>query len=193
MAARIPDIPLRYDWLPEIDGTTAGEIVELYNSALQTETIIGYAEPLAPEAARKVVEELASSIRERRQDFFAVRSESKLVGMALLTPSSLPNCRHRAELSKGIILGEWRGQGIVKTALAEIARHCLRRDISMLTLDVREGSRAHRLWEALGFQPYGRLEDYARVNGAPFPGLFMYIAAERLLGLSRGQSREQQS
>ena len=42
-----------------------------------------------------------------------------------------------------------------------------------LVLDVREGTRAHALWERFGFQTYGVLDDYARVNGQRFRGHFM--------------------
>lgn len=192
MLAPAPEPSVQYSWLSEIDRTTAHDIVDLYNSALRTENLIGYPGPLTPESAQEIVNEVAGAVRAGRQEFFAVRSGIKLVGMALLTPNPLPNCHHRAELSKGIIVTEWRGRRIVRSALAEIARHCLLRNISILTLDVREHSRAHRLWEALGFQPYGRLDDYARVNGTCFGGLFMYIAAERLLTRSRMDSQEWQ-
>lgn len=45
--------------------------------------------------------------------------------------------------------------------------------IELLTLDVREGSRAHRLWSTLGFASFGVLNDYARVNGVSHRGHYM--------------------
>jgi pyrroloquinoline quinone (PQQ) biosynthesis protein C len=91
----------------------------------------------------------------------------------LVTPNTMPNCRHIAELSKGIVHSAHQKGGIVKAAFLEIVRHCESRGIELLTLDVREHSAPHRIWEGLGFRQYGRLEDYARDDGRSVAGVFL--------------------
>lgn len=59
-------------------------------------------------------------------------------------------------------------------------RLCQAKGIELLTLDVREGTRAHRLWQRFGFQTYGVLDDYARVNGVKHRGHYMAQSVQSL-------------
>ena len=42
-----------------------------------------------------------------------------------------------------------------------------------MTLDVRENTRAHKLWGRMGFVSFGVLEDYARVGETSHRGHYM--------------------
>ena len=68
---------------------------------------------------------------------------------------------------------QFRNGQVVKAALREIARHAETLRVEQLVLDVREGSRAHLLWQRFGFRTYGVLEDYARIGGVSHRGHFM--------------------
>jgi pyrroloquinoline quinone (PQQ) biosynthesis protein C len=85
----------------------------------------------------------------------------------------MPNCRHIANLSKGIIRSDYQKRGLVKGAFLNICDYCDAHGYSLITLDVRENSRPHQLWLGLGFAEYGRLIDYARVDGISHPGVYM--------------------
>jgi hypothetical protein len=43
----------------------------------------------------------------------------------------------------------------------------------VIYLDVRAGTVAAELWKSFGFVPFGKLADYARVNGRRYQGLYM--------------------
>jgi ribosomal protein S18 acetylase RimI-like enzyme len=100
--------------------------------------------------------------------------------LVILSRSSMPNCRHIADLSKGVVHPSYRGSGLVARAFSEVVRLCQAQGIELLTLDVREGTRAHRLWQSFGFQTYGVLDDYARVDGVKHRGHYMAQTVESL-------------
>ena len=87
---------------------------------------------------------------------------------------------HRAELAKGVVHPEFRGMHFVQLALREITRRAERLGVEQLVLDVREHTRAHRLWQFFGFETYGVLEDYARAQGRVHRGHFMAQAVRAL-------------
>ncbi|PAV25590.1 hypothetical protein CF392_10185 [Tamilnaduibacter salinus] len=91
----------------------------------------------------------------------------------VLKPQRLPTTSHLAELQKGVIAPEYRGQGLLPVALRQITDKARALDITRFVLDVRAGSPAHRLWQYWGFQTFGVLEDYAHHQGQVFAGHFM--------------------
>lgn len=104
----------------------------------------------------------------------------RLVVSCVMKPQTLPTTCHLAELMKGTIAPEYRGQGLLEEALRQITDRARQLGISRLTLDVREGSMAHRLWEHWGFETFGVLEDYARYAGQSFRGHYMQQAVDDL-------------
>lgn len=106
--------------------------------------------------------------------------DGRLVLSCLLYRHTLPTTSHLAELQKGTIAPEYRGQGHLARAFGHIARRSRQLGIARLTLDVREDSPAHRLWQHWGFQSFGVLEDYARYQGQSFRGHFMQQSVDAL-------------
>ncbi|SFR45764.1 Protein N-acetyltransferase, RimJ/RimL family [Marinobacter daqiaonensis] len=104
----------------------------------------------------------------------------RLVVACVLKPQSLPTTCHLAELQKGVIAPEYRGQGLLPAALRQITEKARQLGVSRLLLDVRAGSLPHRLWQHWGFRTFGVLEDYARHNGEVFAGHFMQQSVDDL-------------
>jgi L-amino acid N-acyltransferase YncA len=174
-------VAIEYRWPGTIGEPLGAQVIALYNDSIRTENILGYVEPLSEQTGREIIERMDESVRRREKHFFGLFREELLIGMALLTPNSLPNCRHIVEWSKGIIHSQFRGRGLLKNAMSAMAARCLEMGWDVITLDVRAGSRSHELWSALGFKEYGRLPDYARIGGVAQPGAFMFAAAKELL------------
>jgi GNAT superfamily N-acetyltransferase len=177
-------------WLSELDAQTGEQVIALYNAVIRQESILGYPAPLEGLPALEVSRDLAAAVRAGRYDFLATLCGEELIGMALLEPNLLPNCRHLCTLSKGIIRPDKRARGTLKVGLLAIANRCRERRIERILLDVRENSRAHALWASCGFQPYGRLPDYARVDGKAFAGIYMQVSTQRLLQILQQGRRE---
>lgn len=162
-----------FTWPDTIDDVTAQGVVALYNDAIASTTVIGYTRALEGEQAAALISDLNGALERRAKSLMAVWLDGRMVGMVLLTSNQMPNCRHIAELSKGIVHSAHQKTGIVKVAFLEIVRHCESSGIDLLTLDVREHSAPHRIWHGLGFKEYGRLADYAREDGRSMAGVFL--------------------
>ena len=68
---------------------------------------------------------------------------------------------------------DYRGRHFVQLGCRELVRRAEQLGVEQFVLDVREGSRAHHLWQRFGFESFGVLQDYARVRGASHRGHFM--------------------
>ena len=164
---------VKYGWISGSNASDGHAMVELINAAVADEGTLGYAAPMTPAEADAYVGSLHRRVASGDCHVFLVRVGGEPAFMTLLSVTSMHNCRHRAELSKGVAAPRFRGQGLLNLAFREIVKHAETLGVEQLVLDVREGTRAHRLWQRYGFQTYGVLEDYARFSGVSHRGHFM--------------------
>lgn len=175
-----------FEWPEMLEQSRGPQIVALYNAVIRSQSIIGYRDPISPTEGQVISQALSEAVRRRDKHLFLVTQGEEIVGIVILTPSSLPNCRHLVELSKGIIHPAHRRNGLLRRAFLEVALRCRELQAERILLDVREGSRSHRLWSHLGFEAFGRLEDYARVDGVSHPGVYMQQATIDLIDRLQG-------
>ena len=168
---KAPHIKLR--WLENIDEQTGTGILRVMNQALRNETTIGFPGPLDPALGQAIVANLKEDVEARRCHVLVAEEGGQIVGQLILTPHRLPNCKHLVELSRGIIDPSFRGAGLALSAFREVAKKCDEIGGEVIYLDVRAGTVAAELWKSFGFVPFGKLTDYARVNGHRYQGLYM--------------------
>lgn len=168
---KAPNVKLR--WLDEIDEKTGAGILDVMNHVLKYETTIGFPGPLEQAEGERVIASLSEDVKAKRSHVLIAEQGDKVVGQLILTPHRLPNCKHLVELSRGIIDPSFRGAGLALSAFKEIANKCDEIGGEVIYLDVRAGTVAAELWKSFGFVPFGRLTDYARVNGRRYQGLYM--------------------
>ncbi len=169
-----------YDWMDKVDERSAADIVTLLNSTVADGGTLGYEHPLTRHQEVQFIAGLREGVASGRTHLLLGRVDGRPAFMALLHLSGMANCRHRAELAKGVVHPEFRGMHFVQLALREITRRAERLGVEQLVLDVREHTRAHRLWQFFGFETYGVLEDYARAQGRVHRGHFMAQAVRAL-------------
>jgi GNAT superfamily N-acetyltransferase len=181
---------LRFGWLDErIGATDVEQIRGLFNASLALDDMIGFSGPIPAGEQAGFFDGLRFDLERRRKEALLVHgSDGALVAMALLSRNGQPNCRHIAEISKCIVHPLHRGRGILTAGLRCLLARCQRQGIDVLTLDVRQGSRAERLWCALGFQPFGELPDYARVKGQIHRGVYLWARLDDLMARARRAS-----
>lgn len=167
----VPNVKLR--WLDEINASEGAGILRVMNRVLKYETTIGFPGPLDAFDGERLIVNLNEDVKARRAYVLVAERDDKIVGQLILTPHRLPNCRHLVELSRGIIDPSFRGTGLALSAFKEIARKCDEIGGEVIYLDVRAGTVAAELWKSFGFVPFGKLPDYARVNGRRYIGLYM--------------------
>jgi ribosomal protein S18 acetylase RimI-like enzyme len=170
---QVNDDDISVEWISRLDGESAEAIVSLVNCAARDGGTLGYLEPLQEEEAARLVLNLQRRIVIGESRVLLGRAGRTPAFLAILTRNSMPTCRHRAELSKGVVDPRFRGRGLVQLGFRAIVEMAEELGIQQLVLDVREGTRAHALWRRYGFTTYGVLDDYARVAGECHRGHFM--------------------
>jgi len=168
------------EWIIEIDDAVARRIVALIDSTVADGGTLGYEKPLDEKQARASVDGLRRQIADGDTYLLMGHENGEPAFMVILTQNRMANCRHRAELSKGVVRPSHRGQGLVRTALRELVRRADELGIEQFVLDVRDGTRAHFLWQHYGFAPFGTLDDYARAGGLSHRGHFMAQTVDSL-------------
>jgi L-amino acid N-acyltransferase YncA len=169
--SKAQNIKLR--WLEEIDEQTGTGILRVMNQVLRNETTIGFPGPLDLASGQAIIANLNQDVKAQRCHVLVAEEGGRVVGQLILTPHRLPNCKHLVELSRGIIDPSFRGAGLALSAFREIAKKCDEIEAEVIYLDVRAGTVAAELWKSFGFVPFGKLADYARVNGRRYQGLYM--------------------
>ncbi|PLU84865.1 MULTISPECIES: GNAT family N-acetyltransferase [Pseudomonas] len=167
-------------WLRQADSDTAPAIMQLINSTVGDGGVLGYEHEMSAGQSVEFTASLQERIRGGDTHVLLGKAMAGPACLVILSRSSMPNCRHIADLSKGVVHPAYRGSGLVARAFSEVVRLCQAQGIELLTLDVREGTRAHRLWQSFGFQTYGVLDDYARVDGVKHRGHYMAQTVESL-------------
>lgn len=148
-------------------------VVNLIDFAAADGGTLGYATSMTASEAASFTTSLTSSVESGSTHALIGSAGDRYVFFCLMTPSAMPNCSHRAELLKGVVHPLYRGRSLIPRVFREIVSKAEALGIHQLVLDVREGSRAHLLWQRFGFQTYGVLDDYARFDKKSFRGHYM--------------------
>jgi ribosomal protein S18 acetylase RimI-like enzyme len=167
------DDNIHVEWISLIDEDTADGIVSLIDCAVQDGGTLGYSAPLTPDEADDFLDQLQQRIWGGDAHLLLGRAAGVPVMMAVMQLNGMHNCRHRAEICKGIVHPAWRGRRLVEQGIRRVVEKANALGVEQLVIDVREGSRAHALWRHFGFVTYGVLEDYARIAGRRCRGHFM--------------------
>ena len=167
------DTNITHQWVSKFDADTARAVVSLVDCASSDGGPLGYAQPMSPDEADVFITGLKRRVTTGEAHVLLGRAGVQLAFLGVLTCNGMTNCRHRAELSKGVVHPEFRGRRFVQLAFQEMVRRAADLGVDQFVLDVREGSRAHVLWQRFGFESYGILNDYARIGGKSYPGHFM--------------------
>jgi ribosomal protein S18 acetylase RimI-like enzyme len=85
----------------------------------------------------------------------------EIVATVMLGFSSMPNGRHRAEISKLLVHPRARRQGIARRLMLRAEQLAQQQGKTLLVLDTRSGDVASALYLSLGWQVAGSIPYYA--------------------------------
>lgn len=105
----------------------------------------------------------------------------RIIATCQIKKSFQDTSSHIADIQKGIVSKEFRGDGLARNTLIEVAKKCIDSDIDLLTLDVRKNTSAQYLWLSYGFKEYGVLKSYSRFKGVEHEGVYLYQKSQDLL------------
>lgn len=172
---------IAHNWIESLNEETANAVIHLIDSTVEDGGTLGYIQTMSVTQKISFIEDLQQRLTRGQTQLLLGRVNGVPAFLTLLNLNGMANCRHRAELAKGVVHPSFRGKRLVHIAFAEIVARAEQLKIEQLVLDVRENTRAHRLWQLFGFKTYGVLEDYARVNGQIHRGHFMEQSVASLL------------
>lgn len=170
-----------FSWLNSLDHSTKREIFFLTNAIIQETNTIGFHKPLLNQEAMQMLSSLGRDLRERKKHLLLIRNnDMSLIGHAILSQNTLPNCLHRAEISRAMVHPQHRSYSLLHCGLQQILKKSKELGIFSLELDVRAYTSLSRLWKFLGFEIIGENPDYARINGKVLKGFYMRQSIENL-------------
>ncbi|MER6047357.1 hypothetical protein K2224_11595 [Streptomyces sp. BHT-5-2] len=163
---------LRWHWAADLDDH-AEDVAGMLAASVADEGILGYAARPTDEQLTGFVDGLKELQAKGTGHVLIGEDAEGTVAMCVIRTRSMPNSRHIAEVEKAFLSPRVRGT----TAVFQLARHvCLKATelgTELLLIDVREDSKAHKVWARLGFTTYGVLDDYVRVDGQRHRGHYM--------------------
>jgi len=177
---------LTWSWPARIDDELRPQLLGLLDRVLAQDDTVGYPGPISPAEGEHVMDELDRDLAHGRSHVLVCRLDGRVIGRCTVSPNSSPNMKHLAWISRTMVDPAFRTANLLPLACGEIVKRCRELAIDVLWLDTRHGSRAASLWQALGFQEFGRLPDYSRIGGAVNTGVFMH---QRVDDLARVASR----
>lgn len=168
---------MNFKWIEKLDEDTIEHLFCLLNESVEDKGMLGF-DSNNQEEIHQYIGDLSQELDKKTSHLLGVfNSSGSLIGMLVVKTNSIPTHKHIAEITKTLIRKRYRGSkggGILFEGFSEILNFSEVHDISVLRFDVREGSRAEKIWRRLGFNTYGRLEKYSQYEGRYFPGVYMY-------------------
>lgn len=172
---------LELTWVTRLTSVERVELAALMNRVIERDTNLGYPGPLPELAMAELLDELNAEIVAGKKELLLIRPPSgPVIGQLALVPNRAPNCRHLAEIVKFFLHPSYRGRGLVPLVAEELVQRARALDIDTLHCSVRDGTHAARLFQRIGFAPFGVFPDFARDKGRSHSCLFLHQAVDGL-------------
>ncbi len=164
--------------------TAIDNLTEILHDCVHGGASIGFVLPFSMAQARDYWQtSVRPAVLSGATQLFAARRNGQIVGTAQLVPASMPNQKHRADVSKLLVHRDARRLGIGRQLMLALQDSATGLGRTMLVLDTRSSDPSLLLYQKLGFQIAGEIPNYCR---NPFderlePTTFMYkdLAADQ--------------
>jgi GNAT superfamily N-acetyltransferase len=161
---------------PDEVRAAAGELAQLLLDAHDANMALGLAAPLTPEHARKVWDDTAAKLDQRRHLLLVAREDGRVVGTVQVVRADAENGGQRAEVQRLAVSAERRGQGLGRQLLDAAAERARGMGLRLLWLTTHAGTGSDRFYAAVGWSRLGTVPSYsARPDGTPAGGAFYYL------------------
>ena len=153
-------ITLRLVSLPEYERLVP-DLIEGLREVVNSGASLGFLAPVAYHDSRAYWMSIRGEIWSGSRLLVAAFSGKRLVGSGQLALSPWPNSRHRAEIQKVFVTGEWRGRGVGRLLLAALHDTARARGRSLVHLSTHHGGTAERFYKHMGYTQAGLLPGFA--------------------------------
>jgi len=153
------------DRLPaEVLAADADDLSSLLIDVVDGGASIWFVAPLAQAAADSFWQQCFQNVVAGDRIILVARDRAqagRIVGAVQLVIGTPQNQRHRADVSKLLVLRAARGQGIAQRLMEALEQVAAAEQRSLLTLDTVKDSAADRLYRRLGYTAAGSIPEYA--------------------------------
>lgn len=172
-------------------GTTEREtagIAALLRGLVADGADLGWVDPPAVEEAGALIAGLVAGVPAGEAAVavavgFTAGGEEEVAGFGYWRRYRRPTHRPHADLEKLAVAPDRQELGLSRDLLSTLITAALRHDVEVLTLDVRgDNAGAEALCRKLGFQQYGRLENFVAVGDTRYDTLFYALDLRDLRG-----------
>lgn len=174
---------LELTWVTRLTSHERVEIAALMNRVIERDTNLGFPGPLPELEMAELLDEMNAEIVAGKKELLLIRPrDGQVMGQLALIPNRAPNCRHLGEIVKFFLHPSQRGKGLVPLVAEELVRRARSLGLDTLHCSVRDGTHAARLFQRIGFAPFGVFPDFARDKGKSHSCLFLH---QSVAGLAR--------
>ena len=160
-------------------------LIAILRDAVDSGASVGFLPPLKPATASAYWRGVVAALDAEPRVLLAARraEDGEIVGTAQLEPSGKENGRHRAEVTKVMVLQSARRQGVGRALMLALEDHARRLGRTTLVLDTREGDPSEALYVSVGWVKAGVIPRFAESAGGRLDGTALYY---KLLAPNRG-------
>lgn len=137
------------------------EFCELLADAVRNGASVGFVLPVDLPAIQQFWDDIATEVERGERFVLAIEHSRNIVGTVQLAPCAKANGRHRGEVQKLLVHSGAQRAGRARALMAAVEALAVDHGLTLLLLDTREQSAADALYRDSGWQPYGRVPDYA--------------------------------
>ncbi|MCZ4058888.1 GNAT family N-acetyltransferase [Pantoea sp. LMR881] len=129
---------------------------------------IGFIDATDRDVIARFWQDRIDSLARGNCDLLVARQQGVVVATVMVNNSGMPNGRHRAEISKLLVLPLARRQGIARQLMQQAELRAQAQGKTLLVLDTRSGDVASELYRSLGWQVAGSIPFYAESTEGVF-------------------------
>lgn len=149
----------------DADGLAArlAEFGDMLHACVHDGASIGFVEPFpVGEATAFWRDRIVPALQGGKRSLFVALCGGRVAGTVQLDFDTMPNQRHRGDISKLMVHPDYRRRGLARQLMLAAEHRARELGLRLLTLDTRTGDGAETLYLSLGFERAGIIPDYAR-------------------------------
>lgn len=152
-----------------------GELTAVLQACVADGASVGFIDAGDEGVMTRFWQQRIAGLADGDSELFVARQHGRIVGTVILSGSSIPNGRHRAEISKLLVHPQARRQGIARELMQRAGQRARTQGKTLLVLDTRSGDVASELYRSLGWQVAGSIPFYAEsTEGVLDTTIYMY-------------------
>lgn len=156
------------------------QLSDLLQACVADGASIGFTDPQDRAVIEQFWRSRTANLVSGESELFIASQHDVVVGCVMLGVGSMPNGRHRAEVSKLLVHPRARRQGIARQLMRLAEQRAQALDKTLLVLDTRSGDVATDLYLSLGWQIAGAIPGYAEsITGEREATTVMFKRLER--------------